>query len=151
MNHNDFQPVPTPLPVTRNSLIWSWTSFGISVITFLGAYISNLAGNTDLMIVFAVLCTATMTFGAVLHVIRYALHSAPQSQAVADGNSVRSVVIWKTLWLIPALLEFFGLLRCIRGVTPDGIAIGAVGLLTLIPIIPTYIVLGIMRLVRKKR
>jgi hypothetical protein len=151
MNHNDFQPAPTPLPVTRNSLIWSWTSFGISVITFLGAYISNLAGNTDLMIVFAVLCTATMTVGAVLHVIRYALHSAPQTQAVADGNSVRSVVIWKTLWLIPALLEFFGLLRCIRGVTPDGIAIGAVGLLTLIPIIPTYIVLGIMRLVRKKR
>jgi hypothetical protein len=151
MTHNDLQPAPTPLPVTRKSLIWSWTSFGISVITFLGAYISNLAGNTALMIVFAVVCTATMTFGAVLYLIRKAIHDAPQSKAVADGNSVRSVVIWKTLWLIPSLLMFFGLVRCIRGTTPDGIAVGVTAVLTLIPIIPTYIVLGIMRVVRKKR
>lgn len=149
MIHNEIQE-STP-PVTRKTLAWSWISLGIILVTFLGAFVSKMAGNTTLMTVFIVICTATMTFAAVLYLIRKSLHDAPQSKAVADGNSVRSVVVWKTLWLIPTLLMFFGMARCIGGVTPDGIAVGVTAVLTLIPIIPAYIVLGIMRAIRKKR
>lgn len=152
MNQNNLQQVtPPPLPVTRKSLIWSWASYAIIVITFFAAFISNAAGNRNLMTVFAVICTTTMTFAAVLYLVRKALHDAPQSKAVQDGNSVKSVVAWKTLWMIPALLMFFGMVRCIQGVTPDGIASGVISVLTLIPIIPAYIVLGIKRAIRKKR
>lgn len=142
---------PSPIRVTRKTLIWSWVSYGLIVVFLFGAFISNAVGNTALMTVFAALCTVTLTIAAVLYLIRKALHDAPQSKAVADGNSVRSVVVWKTLWLIPALLMFFGMVRCIGGVTPDGIASGVISVLTLLPIIPTYIVLGIMRATRKKR
>jgi hypothetical protein len=53
--------------------------------------------------------------------------------------------------MIPATLLFVGLVRCIAGVTPDGIALGVIGVVTLLPIIPAYIVLGIMRAVRRNR
>lgn len=142
---------PSPMRVTRKTLIWSWVSYGLIVLFFFGAFISNAVGNTELMTIFAALCTVTMTFAAVLYLIRKSLHDAPQSKAVADGNSVRSVIAWKTLWLIPTLLMFFGMVRCIGGVTPDGIAIGVTAVLTLIPIVPAYIILGIMRAIRKKR
>lgn len=150
MSHKEIQEI-APLPVTQKTLTWSWASLGIVTVTFLGAFISDAVGNIALTTVFAVICTATLTFAAVLYLIRKSLHDAPTSKAVADGNSVRSVVAWKTLWLIPALLLFLGMVRCIAGVTPDGIAIGVTAVLTLIPIIPAYIVLGIMRTVRKKR
>lgn len=156
MNHNGYQqPQPdtneAPLPVTKMSLIWSWVSYGIIVVTFLGAFISKSAGNIGLMTVFAVLCTLTLTVAAVLYLVRKALHDAPQSKEVAAGNSIGAVVAWKTLWLVPSLLLFIGMVRSIAGTTPDGIAIGVIGVLTLLPIIPTYIVLGIMRATRKNR
>jgi uncharacterized membrane protein YhaH (DUF805 family) len=143
--------VATPLPVTKKSLVWSWVSYGIIVATFIAAFISKSAGNITLMTVFAVLCTLTLTVAAVLYLVRRAVHDAPRSKAVAAGNSVRSVVVWKTLWLVPSLLLFIGMVRSIAGTTPDGIAIGVIGVLTLIPVIPAYIVLGIMRATRKKR
>lgn len=156
MSHGGYQQpqpeaVATPLPVTKKSLVWSWVSYGIIVTTFLAAFISKSAGNIALMTVFAVLCVLTLTVAAVLYLVRRAVHDAPQSKAVAEGNSVGTVVVWKTLWLVPSLLLFAGLVRSISGTTPDGIIIGVIGVLTLIPVIPTYIVLGIKRATRKKR
>jgi hypothetical protein len=155
MSHNGYQQpqpdtTPAPLPVTKKSLVWSWVSYGIIVVTFLGAFISKSAGNIALMTVFSVLCTLTLTVAAVLYLVRKAVHDAPQSKAVAAGNSVRSVVVWKTLWLVPSLLLFIGMARSIAGTTPDGIAIGVIGALTLLPVIVTYIILGIMRMIRKR-
>lgn len=156
MSHNGYQQPQheaktTSLPVTRKGLIWSWIALGVILATFLGAFISKSAGNIPLMTVFAVICTLALTVSAVLYLVRKALHDAPQSKAVADGNSVGAVVVWKTLWLVPSLLLFIGMVRSIAGTTPDGIAIGVIGALTLLPVIPTYIVLGIMRATRKKR
>ena len=143
--------VATPLPVTKKSLIGSWVPYGVIVASYLAAFISNLAGNVTLVTVFAVLGMLTMTVAAVLYLVRKAVRDAPQSRAVAEGNSVRSVVVWKTLWLVPSLLLFAGMARCVAGTTPDGIAIGVIGVFTLIPVIPAYVVLGIMRATRKKR
>jgi hypothetical protein len=125
-------------------------SYGLIVVTFFGAFISHAAGNTALMTVFSVICTVTLTTAAVLYLIRKALHDAPQSQAVANGNSVQSVVIWKTLWLTPTLLLFLGMVRCIAGVTPDGILIGVIGTLVGMFVLPIYAVLGVMRVVKKR-
>jgi hypothetical protein len=63
---------------------------------------------------------------------------------------VQSVVIWKTLWLTPTLLLFLGMVRCIAGVTPDGILIGVIGTLVGMFVLPIYAVLGVMRVVKKR-
>lgn len=141
---------PSQLPVTRKSIIWSWVSYGLIVVSFFAAFISNAVGNVALMTVFSVLCTVTLTFAAVLYLFRKALHEAPQSQAVANGNSVQSVVIWKTLWLAPVLLLFLGMARCIAGVTPDGILIGVIGTIVGMFVMPIYAILGIVRVVKKR-
>lgn len=140
---------PTPLPFTRKDRVLSWTSFAVIIVTFLGAVISNAAGNAALMTAFSVLCTLFLTGSGVHYLSRKALHEAPQSQAVANGSSVASVVLWKTLWLAPALLLFLGMVRCIAGVTPDGILIGVIGALVGMAVLPIYAVLGIMRVVKK--
>lgn len=153
MRSNDLSPPreSTPLQVTRKTIIWSWASLIVILVSFFGAVFSKAAGNVVLMTVFSVICTVTLTFAAVLYLIRKALHDAPQSQAVANGNSVQSVVIWKTLWLAPVLLLFLGMVRCIAGVTPDGILIGVIGTLVGMFIMPIYAILGIIRVTRKKR
>jgi hypothetical protein len=63
---------------------------------------------------------------------------------------VQSVVILKTLWLAPTLLLFLGMVRCIAGVTPDGILIGVIGTLIGMVVLPVYAGLGIVRVVKKR-
>lgn len=155
MNNNGYQqPQPdtheAPLPASNKNTAWK-IIFSVVIATYFAAFISSTLGNEPLMFVFAVIGLLTITTGAVFYLVRKALRDAPQSKAVQEGSSIRAYVVWKTLWLVPSLLLFIGLARSIAGTTPDGIAIGVIGVLTLLPIIPTYIVLGIMRATRKKR
>lgn len=152
MTQNDTLPGNdrSQLPITRKNIIWSWITYGLIVVSFFAAFISNAVGNVALMTLFSVVCTVTLTFTAVLYLIRKALHDAPQSQAVANGNSVTAVVFWKTLWLGPVLLLFIGMVRCIAGVTPDGILIGVIGTLVGMFVMPIYAILGIARVTKKR-
>jgi hypothetical protein len=153
MSHNGYQqpqPDTNEAPATNKISAW-WIIISVVLITYFAAFISSTLGNDPLMFVFAVICMLTITTAAVFYLVRKAIRDAPQSKAVQEGSSIRAYVAWKTLWLVPSLLLFIGFVRSIAGTTPDGIAIGVIGVLTLLPIIPTYIVLGIMRATRKKR
>ena len=117
----------------------------------IAAHISNALGATVLAAVLAIFVLLALTASLLWFLIRKAMSDASGSDAIKSGNNPRSQAVWKTLWLVPILLFIAGFAADLIGFKEPGKWVGVAGVLTILPIVPTYVVMGIRRSVRQRR
>jgi ABC-type multidrug transport system permease subunit len=115
------------------------------------AHVSNYLGATTVAAVLAVTVLLSLTVALVWFILRKAMVDAVGSDSVKAGNSVFSQAVWKVLWLVPVILFAFGFAGDLIGFKEEGKWMGVAAVLLLLPVITTYIGMGIARSVRKRR
>lgn len=114
------------------------------------AHISKKMGADGLATALALLVILGMSTLATIYLIKRAKHAAAQNSGRTGAYSPGATAIWKTLWILPVALFFLGFIADLfLGWKEEGQIAGVIAVLLLIPIIPNYIVLGIMRLVQR--
>lgn len=150
LQSSDDQQDRTAGPVKHPALlVWSLIVIGLIA---LGAHVSKYLGADLLATVLAILAILGLSALCFIHLTKRALHAAALSSGRTGAYSPGVTAVWKTLWVLPVALFTFGFFAdLLLGFKEEGKAMGVVAVVLLLSIIPTYLVLWIMRLVQRDK
>ena len=127
-------------------------SLGIVAVLAFAARISKYLGAETLATVLAILAILVLSAMCFTHLTKRAFRAAALSSGRTGAYSPTVTAVWKTLWVIPVALFTFGFLADLfLGFKEEGKAMGVTAVVLLLAIIPTYLVLWIMRLVQREK
>lgn len=128
--------------------VWlAWLGIGVAATA---AHIANYVGNRGLAEFLALVVMFSLTYALVTHLVQKTVREV-RSKGGSPLGSASSVAAWNVLWTIPVILFVFGFFGDLLGFKEQGKLMGVIAVVTLLPILPTYLVLGIKRAIRKRR
>lgn len=127
-------------------------SLGVVAVLAFAARVSKHLGADTLATILAVVAMLGLCAMCFTHLTKRAFRAAALSSGRTGAYSPTVTAVWKTLWVIPVALFTFGFLADLfLGFKEEGKAMGVTAVVLLLAIIPTYLVLLIMRLVQRDK
>jgi putative effector of murein hydrolase LrgA (UPF0299 family) len=143
-------PAKPQQPLVKNAFLTVLPYYVVGVMA-IAAHISKYVGADVLSSVLAVLVMLSLTALTIRFVIRKSRADASNSAHKSAAYGVGLTILWNALWLIPVTLFIYGFMGDLLGFKEEGKVMGVIAVILAIAFLPTYLVLAIMRFVRRRK